>query len=379
MKVLIAVTHLLGTGHLRRAMVLARAFSQAGHDVSVASGGGPVPGIDSAGIHLIQLPPLRSDGTNFSSLLRADDAPATDSVLTDRQTMLLTALAQITPDVVITELFPFGRRILAAEFTALLKAADAQTPRPLILSSIRDILAPPSKPTKAEATHALIDSLYDGVLVHSDATATPLEISWPVTPDLTPKLHYTGFVAPPAPTPHPDAAGQGEVLVSAGGGAVGGHIFDTARKAASLTPDLTWRLLIGGNDPANTIATLRQDAPPNLIAEPARPDFRQMLNHAACSVSMAGYNTALDLLQTGVPALLIPFDEGGEVEQGLRAQSLARLSAMDVLLSGDLTAPGLADKVRTLAALPRRATDGIAFDGAAETVRLIEMMRKAQT
>ncbi|WP_371225144.1 glycosyltransferase family protein [Roseovarius sp. 2305UL8-3] len=378
MNVLITVTHLLGTGHLRRALVLARAFAQAGHSVSVASGGGPVPGIDTTGIDLIQLPPLRSDGTNFSTLLRPDGTSADNNYLAARRATLLETLTRIAPDVLITELFPFGRRTLSAEFTALLDAAHAQTPRPLILSSIRDILAPPSKPAKAEATHALIGRLYDGVLVHSDATATPLEISWPVTPDLADKLHYTGFVTAPAPAPHPDAAGQGEVLVSAGGGAVGGHVFATARAAAALTPDLTWRLLIGGSDPVPAITTLMTDAPSNLIAEPARPDFRQMLNHAACSVSLAGYNTALDLLQTGVPALLIPFDEGGEVEQGLRADSLARLPAMDMVLNADLTPSRLAETVRTLAALPRRPTDGLGFDGAAETVRLTQTMWEAR-
>ncbi len=378
MKVQIVVTHLLGTGHLRRAMVLAKAFAEAGHRVGVASGGGPVSGLDTTGIDLIQLPPLRSDGTNFSTLLRADGQPADDNDLIARQAMLLDTLTQTAPDVLITELFPFGRRILSAEFSALLRAAQAQTPRPLILSSIRDILAPPSKPAKAEAAHALIDSLYDNVLVHSDPTATPLEISWPVTPTLAAKLHYTGFVASPAPTTHPDAAGQGEVLVSAGGGAVGGHVFETARAAAELTPDLTWRLLIGGQDPGAAIAELMTQAPPNLIAEPARPDFRQMLNHAACSVSLAGYNTALDLLQTGVPALLIPFDDGGEVEQGLRASSLARLPGMEVVLSADLTALRLAEKVRTLVTMPRRATEGLGFDGAAETVRLTTAMLEAR-
>ena len=48
-----------------------------------------------------------------------------------------------------------------------------------------------------------------------------------------------------------------------------------------------------------------------------------MLYHAAASVSLCGYNTALDVLQSGVPAVLVPFDNGGEVEQSLRAEALA--------------------------------------------------------
>jgi len=61
------------------------------------------------------------------------------------------------------------------------------------------------------------------------------------------------------------------------------------------------------------------------VVEPPTPDFRMLLTGAAASVSMCGYNTALDVLQAGVPAVLIPFDDGGEVEQGLRADALAAL------------------------------------------------------
>jgi len=45
-----------------------------------------------------------------------------------------------------------------------------------------------------------------------------------------------------------------------------------------------------------------------------------MLYHAAASVSLCGYNTALDILQAGTPAVFVPFDDGSEVEQGLRAR-----------------------------------------------------------
>ena len=57
MKVFIAVTHLLGTGHLARALTLGRAFAGAGHDVLIASGGTPVPQFGTEGLHLAQLPP----------------------------------------------------------------------------------------------------------------------------------------------------------------------------------------------------------------------------------------------------------------------------------------------------------------------------------
>lgn len=376
MTVLIVVTHLLGTGHLRRAMTLASSFAQAGHDVRLVSGGLPVPGLNQTGVEVWQMPPLASDGTNFTTLLTENGGIADAQYLSARHAALCTALDP-APDILITELFPFGRRVLREEFMALLTAALDLPVRPLTLCSIRDILAPPSRPDKAQKTHDLIQTYYDGVLVHSDPSATPLSASWPVTPALERQLHYTGFVAPPPPEPHPDTLGQGEVVVSAGGGPVGAALFHAAAKAAGLLPDLTWRLLIGGQNPQPLITELSETGPKNLHVEAARPDFRQMLCHAACSVSMAGYNTALDLLQTGVPALLIPFDDGGEVEQTLRAQSLSKLPAMDVMRSSDCTPDTLAQAASHLMTQPRRGTTGFAMQGARDTVRIATSLREA--
>ena len=71
MKVMIVVTHLLGTGHLSRALTLAKGFVQAGHEAVVVSGGVPVPQLDPGDAALLQLPALRSDGVNFAQLLTA--------------------------------------------------------------------------------------------------------------------------------------------------------------------------------------------------------------------------------------------------------------------------------------------------------------------
>ena len=333
MKVMIVVTHLLGTGHLARALTLARAYMAAGDKVLVVSGGMPAPLLTHGDTPLAQLPPLRSDGVDFSRLLDAEGGAVEAGYLATRQEVLLTHLRSFAPDVLITELFPFGRRILRDEFTALLEAAHKLPRPPLICASIRDILAPPSKPKKAAYADEIIDRFYDAVLIHSDPDLTPLELSWPVSDSLRPKLHYTGFVAPPPALPHPDGTGAGEILVSAGGGDVGDHVYDAALEAA---PQLRHplRLLIGGAEPQARIADLRRRAPATVSVEAARPDFRQMLYHAAASVSLCGYNTALDILQAGTPAVFVPFDDGSEVEQGLRARALADFSPICRLETG---------------------------------------------
>ncbi|MHA6264545.1 glycosyltransferase family protein [Arenibacterium sp. CAU 1754] len=377
MRVMIVVTHLLGTGHLSRVLTLGRAFSGAGHDVEVLSGGMPAPQLDHTGVEVRQLPPLRSDGTNFTDLLDAAGTPAGPDVLAARRAALAAALNDDPPDVVITELFPFGRRVLSDEFLSLLDAARRRARPPIVLASIRDILAPPSKPARVTRTDEIIARYYDGVLVHSDPRVAPLELSWPVSSTLDSRVHYTGYVAPPAPKVQ--LAPTGEVLVSAGGGSVGAALFRAAIDAARLMPDVPWRILIGGADATSEIARLKTLAQGSRVTvEPARRDFRALLTGAAASLSMCGYNTALDLLQTGVPAVVVPFDAGGEVEQSLRAKGLARLQAVEIVPSATLTPQTIEQALIKVMALGPRATDDLRFDGADESVRIATRMVEAR-
>jgi predicted glycosyltransferase len=369
MKVLIVVTHLLGTGHLSRALTLGRAFAAAGHQVQVASGGFPALQLDTDGVGLVQLPPLRSDGVDFTRLLTPEGTVADESYLGSRIQALTGVLNTLAPDILITELYPFGRRSLAGEFDSLLQAAHTLPDRPVVLGSVRDILAPPSKPKKVTRADDIISKYYDAVLVHSDPQATRLEVSWPVSDKLAGKLRYTGYVTAPPPAAHPDGDGQDEVLVTAGGGDVGDHLFETALAAAQRDPSRQWRLLIGGGNAKDRADRFNATGSPAIV-EPVRPDFRQMLNHAAALVGMCGYNTAMDVLQTGIPAVLVPFDAGKEVEQTLRAQSLGSLDGISVLPDAGMTPDRLLAALDQVTRAPARPSDLMQFDGAAQSVEI---------
>ena len=54
------------------------------------------------------------------------------------------------PDAVITETFPFGRRLLKFELLALLSEAAQMSPRPKLIASVRDVLQRPRKAGRAE-------------------------------------------------------------------------------------------------------------------------------------------------------------------------------------------------------------------------------------
>ncbi len=379
MKLLIAVTHLLGTGHLSRALALAEAFATRGWSVDVVSGGRPAPHLapnpTGAGATLHQLPPLASDGADFATLLAADGRPADTALFAARQAMLTGLLDSLRPDVLITELFPFGRRALAAEFDALLERARALPRPPLTLASIRDILAPPSKPKRVAETENRLLRFYDGVLVHSDPALIPLEDSWPLTPAMRPLLRYTGFVVPPPPVPDDGTDGNAEILVTAGGGPVGRPVFEAAAQcAAAGTLPQRWRLLVAKGDAA-LADRLRAMAPADrLLVEPVRPDFRALLGRASAAVGRCGYNTALDCLTAGVPSVFCPFEDGKEVEQTIRAAILARQPGIATLREADLTPDSLAQALTSVlgARIPPLSPSSLA--GAARSVEIVETM-----
>ena len=230
LRVLIAVTHLLGAGHLTRAAALARAFAKAGHETTLASGGSPAKLADMDRVGFVQLPPVRILGTDFKTLLDEAGSPIDGKGLVERRSLLVQTLKEVRPDIVITELFPFGRRVLAGEFTALIDEARRLDPRPLILCSVRDILVAPSKPERMEEAHGRVLRDYDAVLVHGDPQLIPLEDSWPPDERVRPLIRYTGYV-----DENEGSASEGArngIVVSGGSSAASLPLYRTALGAA---------------------------------------------------------------------------------------------------------------------------------------------------
>lgn len=365
-RVLIAVTHLLGVGHLTRAAAIARALAAGGMRVTLVSGGRATSLIGAGQAHIVQLAPVHIEGTAFSRLLQPDGRPADDAYLAGRRDALLSAFEEAAPDVVITELFPFGRRALAGEFLALAEAAHAAPRRPAILASVRDILVRPEKPTRIAEAHARLAALYDGVLVHGDEALVPLDASWPVDAALRPLLHYTGYVDEAQ-----DAAASpmtaGAILVSGGGGAAARPVIEAALGAARLDPTRRWHCLVG--KPLD--AQLRETAPPNALVEPTRPDFQSLLAGCHVSVSRAGYNTMLDLARAGCRSVVVPFEDDRETEQRVRAECFARHGLVTLLPEADLSPRTLLDAIDRAVAQGGPTAAGFRRDGLARTLALV--------
>src|SRR5690606_18607124 len=147
---------------------------------------------------------------------------------------------------------------------------------------------------------------------------------------ITTPLHYTGYIVEHADL-MPTEAGRGEVLVSAGGGAVGMPLFHAAIAARPLSQAAAapWRLLVSRNESDADIAALRAAASrqPGVIVDMARPDFPGLLRNCLLSISKAGYNTVMETRAARARAVVVPFAGGDETEQALRADLLAQRGA----------------------------------------------------
>ncbi len=374
--VLIYVQHLLGVGHAKRAARIARALQQEGMQVTLVSGGLPVPGLDTRGVELVQLPPARAQDETFATLLREDGLPVDEEWQARRRAELLDAFRRKQPRVLVTEMFPFGRRQFRFELLPLLEAAAAARPRPWLVSSVRDILVEAKAPERYEEMALVAERFYDLVLVHGDPGLIPFARTFPLAGRISHLLRNTGYVVAepeggPASAPE-RAAGprDGEVLVSAGSRAGGEPLLKAALEARALTrlAERPWRILAGLNLPDEALGRYQDAAPPGILIERFRPDFPALLAKAALCISQGGYNTTLEALAAGVPAVIAPYGEGRDSEQVLRATLLAERGAAALVPWGELEPRRLARAVDE--ALERGSAEGLGVRDAGEPINI---------
>jgi predicted glycosyltransferase len=351
------VQHLQGVGHIKRASLLAKAWVDAGLEVTVASGGEAVAQFGFAGATLIQITPIKASDNSFSDLADAQGREIDEDFKQKRHQQLLTAFQQCQPDVLIIENYPFGRRQLRWELKPLLELAHQQSPKPIIASSIRDILQVRSAQREQESVD-LVENYFDTVLVHGDKHFIPLDDSVPSISRVAEKLFYTGYVIEPSQLESTDSAtanlsiedkagdmrvGENEVIVSGGGGATCFPLMATALKIKPLSnlSHLTWRFLIGPNLTKAEHDQLLSLATEGCIVEPIRRDFPQLLSNCRLSISQAGYNTIMNVLLAGCPSVLAPFEGKAETEQIARSRRLAEIGRCVMVEEDELNASNL--------------------------------------
>jgi predicted glycosyltransferase len=346
--------------------------------VVLCSGGRVPPGlVIPAGVGVVALAPVGS--TSGGHLASLDPAVTLDQAWERRAEQLRRASEEADPDVIVVELFPFGRRKFAGELIPLLERAKRSNRRPVVVCSVRDILVDghPEKQRHDDEAAARLDAHFDAVIVHGDPRFARLEETFrPSLPPRVPFL-YSGFVAPAA-RPRPARRRANQVIVSAGGGQVGGSLLFAAVAAhrEALGPaGLTTRIVTGPFLPPSAVAALEDGARGvgGLSVERFVPDLASAMAESAVSVSQCGYNTTIDVLRSGVPALVVPHDDSRETEQTERARRLESRGLARVVGAAELTPERLAAGVFELAnSIP--SPTHLDLEGADRTAELVEWL-----
>jgi predicted glycosyltransferase len=169
------------------------------------------------------------------------------------------------------------------------------------------------------------------------------------------------------------------IIASAGGGNVGAPILTAAVRAFSRLAEKNrchLKVFTGPFLDQSEFDRLKLHAGNNVQVSRFARDFLSYLAAADLSVSMGGYNTTMNILASGAPALVWPF--GQNREQRLRAGRLASLGVLRVLENEDLDPDRLAAIMDDWMSRSTRPAVNINLNGAANTARWIEKRIKGQ-
>ena len=377
MKIIFYCQRILGVGHLFRSLEICEALKR--HEVLLISGGPHIETNKPKHVKVVRLPELQMD-SGFKGLFSPQPNISLERIKAQRQKDLLALFEKEKPDLFLVELYPFGRKAFRFELDPLLAAIRNQKTSPCgVVCSVRDILVEKEDQQRHEGL--ALDTLnryFDAVLVHSDPNLIKFEETFLRRAEIRIPLCYTGYIAKKPPE---NARQQIRsrlkiedtdlmIVASAGGGSVGKPLLESAMRAfPKFGVDSSARLFVytGPYISAHDFAYLQSLANQKIKVEKFTSDFLAYLAAADLSISMGGYNTSMNLLACGVPALVWPF--GFNREQRLRAQRLAERGALKILNEQDLQPDRLARIImQTLSEIQPGKLD-IDLEGAANTAR----------
>lgn len=363
--------HVLGIGHFFRSMEIAGAFHR--HDVLFVEGGTPLENF-TAPPHVRRefLPSLMMD-TQFRNMNVEGDA--LETVQKERKRRLTELFHTFEPDVLLIELFPFGRKRFRFELVPILEEIRANRPSVKVVCSLRDILVEKEDQASYEAkVLEVLNRYFHLLLVHSDPQLITLEETFERVEDIRIPIRYTGFVGRPAPPYKKKPGGKKIITASSGGGKVGTDLLASVVEAVHgmKEADVELRVFIGPFTEEQDRKSLEQLArkDPRILIEPFAPDFLRELVRADLSISMAGYNTCMDILSAGVKALVYPFRQNRE--QPLRAIRLEQVGLLRVLekLEIDYLQSAIREALETTSLPPPRMLPNLS--GAKNTALTVE-------
>ncbi len=348
-KLMFYCQHILGMGHLVRSMEIVRGLISE-FQVCFINGGEVIKDFPFPdGVEVVNLPAIKTD-SEFQTLQVVDTSLTLAEVQEIRKNRLLEIFDRFQPDVFTIELFPFGRGKFSFELIPLLERVKV-SPKPIkVVSSLRDIIVTKTNRIKYEEKVCnLVNKYFDLLLVHGDPKFYPLEETFTRIPDIKCPIVYTGFVVQ-EPTPNPLLTQEDKkiiesekpiILVSVGGGRFGHELIDSIVETAPIIEQKLphhIQVFTGPfipDDKLHNWQKIVRDRK-NIHVSRYTPNLLSYMDKADLSISMSGYNTTLNIMTTGVKAMILPFTGNDDQEQKMRAEKLDKLGVVQMVQPHEL-------------------------------------------
>jgi predicted glycosyltransferase len=416
-RAIVHVESAAGLGHHAAiSKVVAALTDHHGFDVTVTSGTFVDPHTFYPSASIRPLPPFytkRKDQYYYWNK-EGEMAPYQDFCVDQwraQRTQALTDIyREVRPNAFITECWLFLREECDPELAAVHAISKNEDIPTLFADSMRDIfrdvITPGERkevvcpPRAINCSHML-----DALLVHADSRFVTFDSTFPHAHVIDPqKIHHTGYIADAAPCPRNMLPKDRHVVVSVGSGDGGDTMLKLALEAWDHAPpqfkDLTWHFITGPRYSAKNfikfLGHLERKSPliecseqglecnnPRFILSHYRSDLVELLADCALSISLGGYGTTMEVLQSKVPAVILPkfWFAGDQVtkhdsEQRTRSELLQQRGVIATMSLGELNNPS-----RLVEAMQRAVTfaaneDGfrLDFNGADMSARILRQL-----
>ena len=278
---------------------------------------------------------------------RAATRPTLRQIVALRAHIIQGALEAFRPDVLVVDTEPRGAfRELEPALSWL--RMQGRTRCILGLRDIRDHAVAVRREWREASNDAAICDYYRAVWVYGDPRVFDVVREYHLSGDVAAKLRYTGYLdqrarltfvhrgddAPRLLATLP----SGRMILCTVGGGQDGAALARAFIDTELPPDAFGLVLAGPQMPADMLDELRERA---IRANRVRvlrflPEPAPLLARADRLITMGGYNSTLEAVSFGKPALIVPRVKPRQ-EQWIRADRFRALGLLDLLHPDDLS------------------------------------------
>lgn len=320
MKILWYVQNVLGIGHISRTLKICKAFTDA--QICLVTGGKYIPLTLPDHIQHVHIPGLLSN-TLFTELHPEDESCSLEKTWSKRKNILSDLLFQNSFDLIVTEVFPFGRGQFRKEILHILELNKYKKYPAKIACSLRDInilMHNPNFDPKRMASYANL--YYSKILVHADSRFSHFQNFFPIEAGLLKPVIYTGYITDT--TKLTRTINQiPKIVLSIGGGQIVTDLLNIGIEASiNLFKSCVHELDIFCGPYINSEIQRHLESLIKHIDHICLYKFDQYLNQKwnqyDLSLNLGGYNTILELMGAGIPSIVYPFNVNHEQESRLR-------------------------------------------------------------